>query len=105
MLGSALRKNQDVIYVAVAEIQSSKSFVHEALECLSRVAKTKCHERELEQSERCGDRRLWNIFFMHSNLVVRLYQIYSGENSHTSQLTSEVLDMPHRVSIWDRTCV
>ena len=75
--------DEDVVDVCVCSRDTAEDLVHETLECLSSIAKSKGHLDELEESEWGGDGCLGNVRGGHWNLVECTNQVQLGEYSGT----------------------
>jgi hypothetical protein len=87
------RGDEHVIYIGVTEIQVSKNLLDQPLKRLRGVSKPEGRIREFEKPKRRDDSRFRDVFRMDWNLMVCLYQIYSGEDFPASQLMCNVGDV------------
>ena len=73
--------------------------VHQALESLSSILKSKQHPRELAQPEWGDDNSLRNICGSHRDLVVDTNQVDLGEYLHASEVGREVLNVRYWIPV------
>lgn len=90
---------QDIVYVDKTEVETSKNFIHEPLECLSCVPETKGHAQRLKQAKGCGDGRFGDVLWLYRNLVVCTNEVNVGEDGGTLECSSEVMEVGHRVPV------
>ena len=75
--------NENVVNVCIGSGDTTEDLIHETLECLRGIAKSKWHLDELEKSEWGGYGSLGNVSGGHWDLVVGTDQVQLGENSGT----------------------
>jgi hypothetical protein len=75
MLLSCGTENEEIVKVDEKEGKGTEKGVHETLESLGGVFKTKWHETKLEKAEGSNYRCFWNVVFLHRHLIVTLLQI------------------------------
>jgi hypothetical protein len=68
-------ENEEVVKVDEKEGKGTEKGVHEALESLGGVFKTKWHEIKLEKAEGGNYCCFWNVVFLHRHLIITLLQI------------------------------
>jgi len=90
---------QDVIQVHKHKVQARQNLVHQPLECLDCIPKSKRHPQKLPQPEGSDDRRLADVAVGDLHLVVPLLEVQLGEHPAPVKAGGEVLD------VWDRVLV
>ena len=70
VFGSIFACYQDVIDVAVAEVQASQDLSNKLLKCLCSVLETEQHPGKLIQFEWCSDGGFGDVLVSHRNLVI-----------------------------------
>ena len=91
--------NEDIVQIDENEGKSTEDAVHQTLECLGRILKTKGHSQEFKEPKRRNNGGLRNVCFIHGDLVVSSNQVYHRENCSSSCGSGERLDMWQRIPI------
>ena len=69
-----------------------QEFIHETLEGRWSIAKPKRHHQELIMAIMSFESGLWNIFFLHPNLVITRTKIQFGEETSTLELIQHIIN-------------
>ena len=70
VFGSIFAYYQDVVDVAVAEVQTSQDLGDKPLKCLCSVLETERHPGKFVQSEWCSNGGFGDVLVSHRNLVI-----------------------------------
>lgn len=68
--------------------------IHEPLECLHHIPKSKRHAGELERTKWCSNSGL-------EDLMVGLREVYPGEDSGSTQVCCKMLNVQQWVVFWN----
>jgi hypothetical protein len=94
-------KDEDIVQVGEAEVESSQNVVHKALKCLCGVSQAKGHGGELEKAEWSGNGCFLYIIRMDGDLIVRSHQVDLGEDGTPEKLVGVIVDMTDGIAVWD----
>ena len=81
MFLQVMRKNEDIIDVADAEVKLSQDAVHQAGKGGVQIFQAEAGVVEGVGTKRCDNSCLWNVFWVDRNLVVPLQEIQLAEDS------------------------
>ena len=105
MLLFGVAGDEDVIQVDEDERDATEDAVHQPLECLGGVLKTKGHAEELPDPKGSDDGHLGDICRHNRDLVVAVYQVHLGEDLLARQTAIEILYVGQWVHIVHRGIV
>ena len=91
--------HQGIIEIREHCLAVSHHKVHEALESISSVLRTKHHADVLKEPKGSDDGRLGEVSGMHQNLMVALPHVYHGEEETARHLSCEVHHIWERISV------
>ena len=97
---SGKEEDEAVIDVGDTEGEIVEDGVYHPLKGGTKVAKAKTGVVESVGAEGHGDGGLWNVIWMHGDLIVALQEVQFGEHLHPVEVGGDVCDIGQRVVVW-----